>query len=87
MFVNMCSTQTILALASLILIYSLMTCSRKEGFAEVESEEKAAPETVKKAVVPGVPVTPSLCMDYQMVHSTPGMAEWCRNIGTVTNWM
>ena len=84
MFVNM-HTQIILALAALILLYSIMICYRKENFANVD--EAKIPETVKKAVAPGVPVTPSLCMDYQMVHSTPGMAEWCRNIGTVTNWM
>ena len=84
----MCKQILLLAAAVLVLIL----CLRKprEGFAaedkKDENKQAQPTEAMKRAVI-GVPITDTLCMDYQLVHSTPGMAEYCKNLGTVTNWM
>ena len=71
--------KALILLAAVVLLASCLLKS-KEGFG-------AEPTDAMKRAVIGVPITDTLCMDYQLVHSTPGMAEYCRNLGTLTNWM
>ena len=75
----MCKALILLAAAVLLALFLLKS---KEGF----QKEPQPEDSIKRAVI-GVPITDTLCMDYQLVHSTPGMADYCRNLGTVTNWM
>ena len=75
----MCKQIILIAAVALLALYLLKS---KEGF-----QAEPQPEDSIKSAVIGVPITDTLCMDYQLVHSTPGMAEYCRNLGTLTNWM
>ncbi len=78
--------KALILLAAVVLIASCLLKS-KEGFQTTEESKKPEPTDAMKRAVIGVPITDTLCMDYQLVHSTPGMAEYCRNLGTLTNWM
>lgn len=71
---------TIIILAISIIILGISIAKSREHL-RLEPFVPPVPKSVQNASL--TPISAEMCNDYQFVHSTPGMKQWCRDIGTL----
>ena len=79
-FVNSLKIITFMALLITIILLASKLDDKKERY--LEPFNPPVPKQVQAASL--VPITADMCNDWQMVHDTPGMQNWCRDIGMLT---